>query len=114
STLGKARGHVLRLSSVLEHLWWCGEPDRGEPQEISAKAVASAITLVKDYFIPMAERVYGDAAIPIAERGAMLLVRYLKRNGLKAFNAREVRREIGGVLREPEAMNAACTVLVEA
>src|SRR4051812_19556913 len=30
------------------------------------------------------------------------------------FNAREVRRVIGGTLREPEAMDAACAVLVEA
>jgi hypothetical protein len=23
--LGKARGHALRLATVLEFLWWCGE-----------------------------------------------------------------------------------------
>jgi hypothetical protein len=62
----------------------------------------------------MAERVFGDAAIPMAERSAMALARHLKRNGLKTFNARNVRRELGGALREAKAMDEACAVLVEA
>ncbi|WP_267407043.1 DUF3987 domain-containing protein, partial [Methylobacterium sp. GC_Met_1] len=30
-TLGKARGHCLRLSAVLEYLWWCGGTEESEP-----------------------------------------------------------------------------------
>jgi hypothetical protein len=37
----------------------------------------------------------------------------LKRNGLIRFNARDVRRHIGGALREPAAMRAACKVLID-
>ena len=112
--LGKARGHALRLATVIEFLWWCGTPGVQEPQIISAKAMMASAGLLDGYFIPMAERVHGDAAIPVAERGAMILGRYLKRNGLVTFNARDVRREIGGALRETPAMNAACEVLIEA
>lgn len=112
--LGKARGHALRLAVVLEHLWWCGARAASEPTAVSAKAVASAAGLLDGYFIPMAERVFGDASIPVTERGAMILIRYVKRNGLVSFNARDVRREIGGELREATAMEAACAVLVEA
>ena len=64
STLGKARGHALRLALVLEHLWWCGASARPEPAIITEKAVLAAAGLVDGYFVPMAERVYGDAAIP--------------------------------------------------
>jgi hypothetical protein len=113
-TLGKARGHALRLSAVLEHLWWCGGPAAAEPTGISAQAVEAAAGLLDGYFIPMAERVYGDASIPLVERRAMLLVRHLRRTGLTGFNAREVRREVGGLLRDAEDMHAACAVLVEA
>ncbi len=44
----------------------------------------------------------------------MVLARYLKRKALQEFNARTLRREIGGVLREAEAMNASCAALAEA
>ena len=62
----------------------------------------------------MAERVFGDAAIPMAERRAMYLARTLRRTGLVEFTARDLRREIGGVLREAEHMDEACEGLVEA
>lgn len=62
----------------------------------------------------MAERVFGDASIPVAERAAMTLIRFLKRNGLATFNARDARREVGGPLRDAAAMDAACDALVEA
>jgi hypothetical protein len=114
STLGKARGHVLRLALVIEHLWWCGASARPEPAIITEQAVLAAAGLVDGYFIPMAERVYGDAAIPAAERAAMALARHLRRAGVREFKARELRRQIGGSLREAAAMDAACTMLIEA
>jgi hypothetical protein len=113
-TLGKARGHVLRLSCVLEHLWWSvGATDR-EPREITARAVLAAAGLMEGYFLPMAERVFGDAAIPDAERQAMTLARHLRRESRERFNARDLRRTIGGGLRDAPKMKAACEALVEA
>ena len=104
----------MRLACVVEHLWWAGDPGAPEPTAISNDAVLAAAGLAEGYFLLMAERVCGDAAIPAAERAAMALVRYLRANGLASFNARDMRREIGGLVREASAMDAACAVLVEA
>ena len=63
SALGKARGLALRLSLVIELLWWCGQQGMAPaPTQISARAFAAAAHLIDDYFMPMADRVYGDAA----------------------------------------------------
>lgn len=113
-TLGKARGHVLRLSCVLEHLWWCAGSTEREPREVTLAAVTAAAGLLEAYFLPMAERVFGDASIPDAERHAMTLARRLRQDGCERFNAREMRRTIGGQLRQPDKMKAACEALVEA
>jgi hypothetical protein len=113
-SLGKARGHVLRIATVLEFLWWCGRPNAHEPADISVDAVNAAAALVDAYFIPMAERVYGDAAVPPDEKAATILVRQLRQEGLAEFNARDLRRQVGGVLRDAQPMDKACNVLVEA
>ena len=113
-TLGKARGHCLRLSAVLEYLWWCGGTEDVEPRAISPDAVTAASDLLNAYFLPMAERVFGDATIPVAERRGMLLAQHLRQNQLSKFNAREVRRQVGGMLRDAADMEAACKQLVEA
>ena len=81
---------------------------------ISVAATRAAVTLMNEYFVPMAQRVYGDAAIPKVERAAMALARHIKNNRLTSFNARDLRRVIGGMLREPKAMDAACEALAEA
>ncbi|KAA2241157.1 DUF3987 domain-containing protein [Salinarimonas soli] len=112
--LGKARGHVLRLSCILEHLWWAAGATDREPREISARAVMEAAGLMEAYFLPMAARALGDAAIPEAERHAMALARQLRRDGHPTFNARTVGRTMGTALRDPAKMKAACDALVEA
>jgi hypothetical protein len=113
TSLGKARGHALRLAAILEFLWWC-EKGLAEPTEISLDAVNAAITLVSEYFLPMAERVYGDAAIPERDAHAMILTRRLQQEGLGKFNARDLRRRMGSPIHEAEAMDEACKVLHEA
>jgi hypothetical protein len=65
---------VLRLALNLEFLWWCGDAGMAPPPKtISSRAFAAAALLVNDYLIPMAERVYGDAAATSAERNAATL-----------------------------------------
>jgi hypothetical protein len=113
SALGKARGHALRLAAILEFTWWAWECD-SEPTVISEQAVGAACRLLEEYFIPMAERVYGDAAIPVPERNARTLARYLKQGKLREFNARALQRVIGGPLRDADAVKAACAALIEA
>lgn len=115
SALGKARGHALRLSCILEHLWWAALPGRiAEPGAISERAMRAAITMMEDYFLPMAERVFGDAIIPAADKDAVRLARWLRRERINQFNAREARHHLGGSLRKADAMDAACEVLVDA
>ncbi|GLS18108.1 hypothetical protein GCM10007874_11240 [Labrys miyagiensis] len=111
--LGKARGHVLRLAAVLEYLWWCIQPNDREPDKISADAVLAASGIVDGYFLPMAERVFGDASIPLNDRLAMVLIRRLRDAGGLTFNSRDLRLSKGGPLRDASAMEVACSALVE-
>jgi Protein of unknown function (DUF3987) len=116
SAYGKARGHALRLALVLEFLWWCGEDGiASPPTDISVRAVTAAAHLLTDYFAPMAERVYGDAAIPPADRNATTLARWIRSERPEEVYVRRVQR----VVRLPrlttaEAIHAAAAVLVEA
>ena len=112
--IGKARGHALRLAAVMEYLWWSATPDCPEPAVISEKAVLAAAALIQVYFLRMAEKVFADASIPPVDRKAMAVAKHLRKNGLTHFNARDLRREISGVVREASSMDAACVVLTEA
>ena len=74
SAWGKMPGLVLRLSLVFELGVWATSPlGTPEPTEVSHKALLHAIGFVEDYLKPMTERVYGDAAVPGAERHATTL-----------------------------------------
>ncbi len=116
SALGKARGHVMRLSCILQYIWWgTSRADPfNEPMEIGGAAVATACEMMRTYFLPMAERVFGDAAIPLAETNATILARYLKQERKGVVNAREARRKIGGSLRDGDAIGAAFEELADA
>lgn len=78
---------------------------------ICPESMLNAIKLVGDYFLPMAQRVFNEAAIPLEELRAMTLIRWLRNHDLRRFNARQTRRTIGGILRESAHMNAACKTL---
>ena len=95
SALGKARGHVLRLSLVLEFLWWVGESGAAAPPlEIGEYALAAAAKLVEDYYLPMAERTYGDAALPRADRNAATLARWIVKTTPPEVYVREMLRKV--------------------
>jgi hypothetical protein len=113
-TLGKAPGHVLRLAMVLEYLSWSQLLWQREPSEISASALQGAIRLIDSYFIPMAQRVFGEAAIPLEDQLGMELARWIIRADPKIFNARETRRKIRGSLSDSKAMQQACDALSHA
>jgi hypothetical protein len=111
---GKARGHALRLATVLEHLWWsaAGGP---EPKQITEAAVRAAVAMLDDYYHPMAQRVFGIAARCAADRRAMVLAQHIHKHGLTRFNARSLRREIGAAVgTEAAEMDKACAVLIDA
>jgi len=116
STIGKARGLALRLSLVLQYLWWCAEPGyAAPPTEISKQAAGAACMLVEEYLLPMAERVFGDAATTAEERNAAALARWIFKTRTEAVNTRKLQREIRlPGLDTAEAIRAACAALVEA
>jgi hypothetical protein len=116
SAYGKARGVAVRLALVIEFLRWAAEPGlSAPPREVSEDALAQACDMVADYFLPMAARVYGDAAIPQAERNAATLARWIIKTKPREVHIRSLQRDVRlPGLRDAESIKAACAVLVEA
>ena len=116
SAYGKARGLALRLSLVLELLRWCGRADcSAEPEVISADAFNAACGLVADYFMPMAERVYGDAAATKGTRHAAVLARWIVGEGATEVHVRRLQREVRlPGLAKAEDIHTAAGGLIEA
>jgi hypothetical protein len=116
SALGKARGLALRLSLVLEFLWWCGEGGMAAPPtQIGLKAFAAAACLMTDYFVPMAERVFGDAGATEQDRNAATLARWIIEKKPAEVYVRNLLREVRlPGLTTAEKIHAAAKVLVEA
>jgi hypothetical protein len=94
--LGKARGHMIRLALVLELLRWCAErPGEEAPSEVGAEAAIAAAGLMDGYFLPMAERAFGEGAISQAERHARTLLRHIIATGAEVVNERAIRETPG-------------------
>lgn len=116
SALGKGRGLALRLSLIFEYLWWCAEDGaRPPPTEISRRAFAAAAEFVADYAMPMAERTYGDAAAPKADRDAATLARWIVAKRPKEIHCRALQREVRlPGMTDAESIRAAAAVLDDA
>jgi hypothetical protein len=116
SAYGKARGQALRLSLGLEFLWWCGlDGAASPPTTISVRALTAATTLMSEYFMKMAEAVYGDAAVLPLERNAATLARWIFRSGATEIYVRDMQRKIRlPDLRVADDIRAAGDMLVDA
>lgn len=116
SAFGKARGTALRLSLVFEWLWWCAKDGLAlPPSEITPTAFAAAATLVADYFMPMAERVFGDAGASDVERNAATLARWIVKEHPSEVYVRHMQRTVRlPGLRSAEQIKKAADALVEA
>ncbi|HTV46692.1 MAG TPA: DUF3987 domain-containing protein [Stellaceae bacterium] len=116
SALGKARGQALRLALVLENLWWCADDGIAPPPaQISARAFSAGAMLIDVYFLPMAERVYGDAGASESERGAATLARWIFANHPREVHVRNLQREVRlPGLQKAEQIHAAAGALVDA
>ena len=116
SAIGKARGQALRLALVIEFLWWCGEDGIAPPPvQISARAFAAGAALVADYFLPMAERVYGDATATERERSAATLAKWIISEHPAELHVRHLQRTVRlPGLRIAEEIRGAADALVEA
>ncbi len=116
SFVGKMDGALLRLALTAELAGWAMRGG-SEPREISLATIEAAAEWIDSYAKPMAERVYGDAALPEAERNAAVLARYIVKKGLCAFNKRDLKRSPHKSalpsLRDAKAMDAALEILVD-
>jgi hypothetical protein len=65
------------IMDVCEMAWNRFATDHG--LSISARAFEEARRLISDYFVPMAERTYGDASATQADRNAATLARWILR-----------------------------------
>ena len=123
SYLGKLPGRALRYSLVLRHLRWCVEtPATPAPMSISKDVLANVLLLLDEYLIPMAERAFGDAALPEAERNSVAVAKAILAGrlgekdeaGRLKVNVRATTRKRLPGLRESAKVRAAFQVLVEA
>jgi putative DNA primase/helicase len=116
SAWGKLPGILLRLAMVLElSAWAIGPTGAPEPTNVSKASLLRAAVLVDDYIKPMAERVYSDAAMPVNERHASGLARYIAYGKHDQVNVRVLSRNrcVPG-LNDPATVAAAIKILVEA
>lgn len=114
SHVGKMPGMTARFSLILHYLQWA-TTDEPEPSEVDERFVKEAITLMKEYFIPMAERCYGEAGLPTAERDAVKIAKEIRKRQVDHLNASDLRRNwaMPG-LRKADEVSAAVYVLEEA
>jgi putative DNA primase/helicase len=63
-----------------------------EPETVSARSVGAAAEWVDEYAKPMALRVYGDASLPLVERNAAVLARYILKLRMDRVNKRDLKR----------------------
>lgn len=115
SAYGKARGHAMRLACVLEFLWWSADTTAPPPLRISVNAFAAAARLLEDYFLPMAQRTYGDATLSERERDAATLARWIYKERPTDVHAAHLYREVRlPHLTTAAKVRAASDMLVEA
>jgi Protein of unknown function (DUF3987) len=116
SAYGKARGLALRLSLVIEMLWWCrATGTTAPPTQITESAFLAAAASVSDYFMPSAERVYGDAGTSRDDRNAATLARWIVQARPAEVHVRRMLREVRlPGLATAAPLHAAAAVLIEA
>ena len=114
SFIGKLSGLTLRLALASQLARWAYEGGV-EPHSISAETLEAVADFVAAYALPMAERVYGDAALPLAERNAATLARRIKRTKVRSINTRDLMRttRLPG-LRDAADIDPAIEALVDA
>ena len=116
SALGKGRGLVLRLSLVLEFLWWSAKSgSEPAPNHITEAAVQAAIRFVQSYAIPMARRAYGSSVQDFQQSQIQTLARWIVNCRATEVHVRYLQRQVRlpGLSRSQD-IHAACQGLVTA
>ena len=113
--IGEARGQTFRLAIVLEFTVVVGCWSRGAgPVTMQQRAMEAAIELMDPYFLLMASRIFGDAAVP-ANEYRRTLARWIVDMRPERVNITDIRDKarLPG-LRETADVKAACRFLTEA
>jgi hypothetical protein len=116
SWIGKLPGTVVRVATILEHLYWVGDREGGmPPQEISDRAAVAAIAFLDSYALPMARRAFGDAGQPLADRDAVAIARWIMAQTPipEAINLPDLRRHHAPIGRDAERYDAAFSELAD-
>ena len=80
---------------MLELLWWCAEEGFSPPPtRISLRAFVSATALMREYFVPMAARVYGEHAVTAEDRNAATLARWILSSYAREVHVRHLQRQV--------------------
>jgi len=108
---GKLPGIVVRLALLLEYLWWSVDPAAPPPPAISNAAVGAVCEMVNTYFKPMAERAFGDAALPPEARHAAALARHIQKVKASTINGRAVKRSGAAGTKVTKEVDAALAEL---
>jgi hypothetical protein len=114
--IGKLDGVTLRISQVLEFLTWAwGQKNSPEPETVCLESVRNALRIIDEWVRPNLDRVFAEASLPLAQRDAMTVGRWLLKNKSEIVNARDLRRQPGFPgPKEPKQLDAALDVLVDA
>lgn len=116
SAYAKARGQALRLSLVLEYLWWSGADTKAPPPAtVGLAAFRGAARLMDEYCLPNAQRAYAADGITAKDRSATRLARWIVQTKAQAIHVRTLQRDVRlPGLDNAEAIHAAAAALIEA
>ena len=89
--VGKASGTALRLALVSELSGWAFAGG-AEPDAVSLRSLAAAIDWTEAFAKPTAQRVFGDAAVPVEDRNAALLAKHIVAHRMEVVNMRQMRQ----------------------
>jgi putative DNA primase/helicase len=91
SSYGKMHGQALRISCMLEHLFWAVKPESSPPTEVTADTLEKTICLMDFYFKPMVGKILSECRkykkhIPPLEK----FVKHLAESKERSFNWRKL------------------------
>ncbi|WP_191254334.1 DUF3987 domain-containing protein, partial [Kordiimonas sediminis] len=111
--LGKTPGMVIRLALVLEYVSWAADATAPEPYEISDQSVRNALTLMDDYFIPMAKHIYHVDDQQKTNPKVRLLAKWIRENKPERISVRDLQRTSGlSALGNAESITDTCLELM--
>ena len=114
SMLGKMRGTASRIALVLQMLDWARGTENSLPAGLDAHYVDQAIALATDYYIPMAERCFGHAALPQPLKDAIAIAKWITREGkTHEAHAADMTQHVAELKRDIARRDKAIEVLID-